>query len=625
MRPFSHIWNRSPVWGVASLLLVCKLAVADDSMSPLAAACNADGRLELFQVDFDGEVCYRWQRERNGDWSPWSILGGAFLPGIAVGPDVEGRLEVFAIDQKRSLNCIRQMARDGHGWSKWNDLGGLVDPPVVMAQDADGRLEVFAIETVSRQVKHLWQTNAAGDWSNWGDVGSGPAAGLTVATNQDGRLELFGVDEGRHLVHCYQRRASESSDWSAWASLGGEIFPGLGVGQNDDGQLEVFAVSTSHNEVQRIVQESAGDSARWRPWTNFGGDVKPGVVLAQNADGRLEIFAVKNGSTGLQHRFQVKRHGDDWMPWRSMDGAVGALPVAGRNHDGTLEIFAIDEHNGSEVNHRRQIIANYHWLYWSSMDRPQAQYTPRVWQTDEGLPNNRVQAIAQTGDGYLWVGTFGGLARFDGLQFKTFDDAAAPRLKNASITALCADTNDALWIGTAESGVAHVWQNQFTNYTSQDGLAGNSIRAIKRSRDGSIWIATTQGLSRLSNGRFQNYTTREGLLSDAVTALCEDRKSMWIATTSGLNLLRAGVMEKFTASNILAESLQHHWTVRPGAMDAFAATNGLDNDSIRSLVADKTHRLWIGSDYGLMWYDSGSFYSYTTLYGLSDNFVRTYL
>lgn len=574
-------------------------------------------------MDFGGELRHRWQRENNGDWSPWSVLGGAFLPGVAVGVDADGELEVFTIDQRHDLNCARQLQRNGREWSQWSNLGGRIDPPAVVGRDADGRLEVFAIDMVTHQVKHLWQTNLQGAWSGWGDLGKWQVGGLTVATNDDGRLELLGVDESHQLVHCWQQAINDSADWSAWASLGGAVLPGIGACQNDEGQLEVFAVSAASNEVERIVQSAAGDSTRWQPWTNFGGDIRPGIAVGQNADGRLEVFAVKNGSSTLQHLLQLKRHEDKWMSWRDLGEGVQSAPVIGHNHDGTLEIFAADERNGLEIKHRRQIIANYHWLYWSSMDESPPEYSPRVWQTDEGLPGNRVQAIAQTPDGFLWVGTSEGLARFDGVEFKTYGGADTPQLKSASITALCADTDGTLWIGTDGGGLARLFGGRFSLFTMADGLVGNNIRAILRGGDGTIWIASSQGLSRLHDGKFQSFTTREGLLSDQVTALCEDRDYMWVATVKGLNRMRGGTVEAFTATNIMAESLRSHWNVRSGAMDALAATKVLSNNQVRSLCLDRTHRLWIGSDYGLLWYDTGNFYAYTTHYGLSDNFIST--
>src|SRR4051812_48234635 len=64
-------------------------------------------------------------------------------------------------------------------------------------------------------------------------------------------------------------------------------------------------------------------------------------------------------------------------------------------------------------------------------------YNVRVWQIDDGLPQNSVWAITQTEDGYLWVGTQQGLARFDGVRFVTLDHPDAPELKHGYITALC--------------------------------------------------------------------------------------------------------------------------------------------------------------------------------------------
>lgn len=624
MRRFVKYCLRPSLWGWLCLVAAWGAHAADAPVSPLAVALNADGRLELFQIDFDGEARHRWQRERNCDWSPWATLGGSFLPGVAVGLDAAGKLEVFAVDQEHQLECIRQTSPGGHEWSKWNDLGGILAPGVAVGANADGRLEVFALDAASRTVKHLWQTGRDGQWSAWGDLGAGPAEGLVATTNADGRLELFGVDENKHLVHCWQRQTNDSSNWSEWASLGGTVAPGLGVGLNDHGQLEVFGVDPKNGRVWRIVQASAGDSAHWQAWNDFGGNLRPGVAVGQNADGRLEIFAVKKDDPALQHRFELKRQVDNWLGWRDMDADVQSAPAVGRNYDGTVEIFAPDARNASEVKHRRQIIANYHWLYWENMDELPAEYSPRIWQTDEGLPNNRVQAIAQTSDGFLWVGTLEGLARFDGMEFKTYNSANTPQLQNNSITALCADTDGALWIGTDGGGLVLLEQQKFSLFTRQDGLAGDNISAIARSRDGSIWIATTQGLSCRRGGTFQNYTTQQGLLSDTVTALCEDSEGfLWVATAKGLNRLRGGVMAAFTTTTIQAEARTRHWTVRPGTMDAFTATQGLANDPVHSLYQDKTHRLWIGSDYGLMWYDTGNFYAYNTLYGLSDNFIST--
>ncbi len=91
-----------------------------------------------------------------------------------------------------------------------------------------------------------------------------------------------------------------------------------------------------------------------------------------------------------------------------------------------------------------------------------SRYDIRVWQTDEGLPQNTVNAIAQTLDGYLWVGTREGLARFDGVRFVTLDEVAAPYLKHAAITALCASRDGSLWIASESNGLTRLKEGAFT-------------------------------------------------------------------------------------------------------------------------------------------------------------------
>ena len=78
-------------------------------------------------------------------------------------------------------------------------------------------------------------------------------------------------------------------------------------------------------------------------------------------------------------------------------------------------------------------------------------YFTRVWQTQDGLPNNAVTAIVQTRDGYLWLATYDGLARFDGVNFVIFDNSNTPEMRSSRVTSLFEDAEGNLWIG-CESG-----------------------------------------------------------------------------------------------------------------------------------------------------------------------------
>src|SRR5436190_12606118 len=76
------------------------------------------------------------------------------------------------------------------------------------------------------------------------------------------------------------------------------------------------------------------------------------------------------------------------------------------------------------------------------------------WTTEDGLPANGIKGIAQTPDGYLWVGTFNGLARFDGISFTIYTCGNTPRLASDAINSLATDQEGTLWMGTAGGLVA---------------------------------------------------------------------------------------------------------------------------------------------------------------------------
>src|SRR5215469_8667094 len=101
------------------------------------------------------------------------------------------------------------------------------------------------------------------------------------------------------------------------------------------------------------------------------------------------------------------------------------------------------------------------------------QYSRTVWTQEHGLPQDAIRAIAQTSDGYLWLGTDEGLARFDGYDFTLFNKANRG-LPSNSITALAAAAGGSLWIGTA-NGLVQYRDKQFRVYTTRDGLPDNSI------------------------------------------------------------------------------------------------------------------------------------------------------
>src|SRR5215831_4922165 len=113
------------------------------------------------------------------------------------------------------------------------------------------------------------------------------------------------------------------------------------------------------------------------------------------------------------------------------------------------------------------------------------QYAHQVWRTDQGLPQNSIQAILQTRDGYLWLGTERGLVRFDGVSFTVFDKGNAPGMRNSNVQALYQDRQGVLWVGTW-GGLHRFQDGKFTAYTTRDGLASDRVLALCEDRDGGL-------------------------------------------------------------------------------------------------------------------------------------------
>ncbi len=135
------------------------------------------------------------------------------------------------------------------------------------------------------------------------------------------------------------------------------------------------------------------------------------------------------------------------------------------------------------------------------------------WTIDDGLPQNSVQAVLRARDGYLWLGTFDGLARFDGLRFAVFDKSNTPGLEANTIVCLHEDEEGSLWMGFGNGQVARYADGRFTTFGNEQGLPGSAVFAISGGpedlwimaganpiRVGEAWIAGIQTL-RWRGGR----------------------------------------------------------------------------------------------------------------------------
>lgn len=130
-----------------------------------------------------------------------------------------------------------------------------------------------------------------------------------------------------------------------------------------------------------------------------------------------------------------------------------------------------------------------------------SEYLKRSWDVTDGLPQNSVAAILQTRDAYLWLGTFNGLVRFDGVKFTAFTIGNTPELRSDSINRLFEDRSGKLWIGTDGGGLVCYWRNTFTCYPMTGRQGAGVIASIAQDHAGTIWLGTDGGLYQVSGNR----------------------------------------------------------------------------------------------------------------------------
>jgi ligand-binding sensor domain-containing protein len=152
---------------------------------------------------------------------------------------------------------------------------------------------------------------------------------------------------------------------------------------------------------------------------------------------------------------------------------------------------------------------------------PLANHIRRLWRTVDGLPHNSVRHVIQGRDGYLWLGTPNGLARFDGVRFTVFNRSNTPGMVDDEIQALFEDAAGRIWFGTRTAGVGRLDDGRPTFLGTAEGLAGNNVYAVGQEREGAMWIGSTAGLTRLDvdTGRTRSFTLDDGLAAGLVRVL----------------------------------------------------------------------------------------------------------
>ena len=241
------------------------------------------------------------------------------------------------------------------------------------------------------------------------------------------------------------------------------------------------------------------------------------------------------------------------------------------------------------------------------------KFNSRTWQTEHGLPHNIVYTVLQARSDYLWLGTYQGLLRFDGVRFTPFHPPDSP-LKQR-IVSLYETSDGVLWI-IPEKGEVHCLKDDkfITCPIKIEGL----IKAVLETRDKSLWIGTSTGLLHLKSGTEEWFSKTNGLPDDIVLSLCEDQQgNIWIGTNGGLIRYKDKLQETYhdhyylpanAVRTLFCDNENILWIGtsggglarrRNGKFDYFKREEGLPDLFVTSILKDSRGEIWVGTSSGL--------------------------
>jgi signal transduction histidine kinase/ligand-binding sensor domain-containing protein len=233
----------------------------------------------------------------------------------------------------------------------------------------------------------------------------------------------------------------------------------------------------------------------------------------------------------------------------------------------------------------------------------------QAWSTDNGLPQNSVHQILQTQDGYIWIATEGGVARFNGTQFTVFNQEYDPAFTSNDTCCLAEDRSGAVWIGTAD-GLLRYAGGAFRRYTMADGLPSTVIQSLAQTDDGSVVVLTSGGVAGYDGTRFIP-------LKSSPTAIGrESGGGILLATATGIASYPQKQLHDFSLPSLPSEPIEGLGSLKDGSVwlrtrTSFSLWNrghvrswrsGLElpGTRVESFLADSRGGFWVGTDQGLV-------------------------
>lgn len=238
-------------------------------------------------------------------------------------------------------------------------------------------------------------------------------------------------------------------------------------------------------------------------------------------------------------------------------------------------------------------------------------FVKTIYNNANGLPSSEANAIAETEDGYIWIGGYAGLSRYDGTRFEYITEGGL-----SNVTAMVTDEMGRLWIGTNDRGIAVYDQGKFSFITKENGLPANSIRTLLAGKDGEVYAGTTEELAKIAND-FKVSVYKENL--NGITSLTVnedgmiagvDNSGMLVVMKDNTVLCRqSGDLESLVYNTVYASGDSFYVGTTDGillrmqyknrVMETVDRISSKSISNITQIRQDKNGVLWLCGDSGL--------------------------
>ena len=261
-------------------------------------------------------------------------------------------------------------------------------------------------------------------------------------------------------------------------------------------------------------------------------------------------------------------------------------------------------------------------------------YVYHSWNAFGTLNGTTITDIVQTSDGYLNIGTYEGLARFDGLAFTTHKHTSTNDLTFVSVRAILEDSHGNLWLGSNDEGLQRISGESKKTYSMKNGLPNNSIRCLAEDKKGNVWVGTAAGVvyitpqGHMITPQFEAGTISKGII--ATHLYCDTAGRMWLLTANerGLFMFNDGIFRTrpelndygiYFATAICQDLKGVFWIglgdhgllrIQNGSVEQIKSQTILDEIATISIYTTRDGTMWFGTEQGLVVYSEGSFYEY---------------